>query len=132
MEKKFIRSTNFNSREENILIHLVKKYKGEVECKKSDTNTNKIKAEAWVKICNEFNSQLGEPYRSDKTLKNKYENIKKRAKQRFADHKKYVTGTGGGPHKDILISDTDTSLHEILGTQLTGLTSEFDSDMTAG
>lgn len=45
MAKTSVRSINFSSREENILISLVKKYKykEEVECKKSDTNTIKSK-----------------------------------------------------------------------------------------
>lgn len=65
-------------------------------------------------------------------LKNKYENIKKRGKQKFADHKKYVMGTGGGPSKEIVVTETDSSLYEILGTQLTGLSSQFDSDSAGG
>ncbi|KAJ8926626.1 hypothetical protein NQ314_020990 [Rhamnusium bicolor] len=41
--KKFARSTNFTSSEENVLLHLVKKYKDSIECKETDTETNKIK-----------------------------------------------------------------------------------------
>ena len=62
MEKKFSRASNFSAREDNILINLVNLYKHQVECKKSDTNTNKIKAEAWSKI-EELNSVSGEPYK---------------------------------------------------------------------
>lgn len=126
------RTTNFSAREENILINLVKKYKSEIENKKTDTNNNRIKAEAWEKIYKEYNSILGDPHRCTKVLRNKYENIKKRAKQKFADNKKYMTGTGGGPFKDIEITKTESELHEILGTQLTGFTSKYDSDATAG
>ncbi|CAG9773218.1 unnamed protein product [Ceutorhynchus assimilis] len=131
MEKNNFRATNFSAREENVLINLVKKYKNAVECKKSDTDNNRIKAEAWQKIYTEFNNILGDPHRTTKVLKNKYENIKKRAKQKFADNKKYVIGTGGGPFKDLVIADTESDLHEILGTQLTGGTSKFDGDATA-
>ncbi|CAG9759613.1 unnamed protein product [Ceutorhynchus assimilis] len=110
MEKKNFRATNFSAREENVLINLVRKYKNAIECKKSDTDNNRIKAEAWQKIYTEFNSILGDPHRTAKVLKNKYENIKKRAEQKFADNKKYVIGTGGGPFKDLVIADTEKSI----------------------
>lgn len=132
MERKNSRAANFSTREENVLINLVKKYKNAVECKKTDSDNNKIKTEVWEKIYSEFNSILGDPYRSIKVLKNKYENIKKRAKQKFADNKKYVSGTGGGAFKDLVLTKTESDIHDILGTQLTGLTSKFDSDATAG
>lgn len=132
MEKKMSRSCNFNAREENILLNLANTYKDKVESKKSDTNNNKIKADACIQICKEFNGISREVYRTHQVLKNKYENIKKRAKQKFADNKNYMKGTGGGPSKEIVMTTTDTQIHEILGTQLTGLCSQFDNDAAAG
>ena len=82
-----------------------------------------------MEITKTFNCHVGEPYRSDKVLKIKYENIKKRAKK---DHKRYITGTGGGPSKKIVVTDVDSTIHEILGTQMTGLPSEFDCDAADG
>jgi hypothetical protein len=32
----------------------VRKYKNKIECKKSDTNTNKIKVQAWIDLSKEF------------------------------------------------------------------------------
>lgn len=121
------RSTNFTKNEETLLINLVKKYQDKIENKKTDTTTNKIKQDAWVMLAADFNSQCGETPRDMKTLRNKYENLKKRCKQRHADNKKYAKGTGGGPSKDIL-TDIDIQLKDILGTQIEGLQSEFDSD----
>lgn len=129
---KKLRATNFTAKEEHVLINLVKKYKYEIECKRTDTNTNKIKANAWLQLAKEYNSMFGDCYRDCKILKNKYENIKKRTKQKFADHKTYIKGTGGGPSKDIIVTTTDNDIHEIIGTQLTGNYSEFDDDCTAG
>lgn len=131
-QKKFKRSTNFTTKEDNILLSLVKKYRNEVECKKTDCNANKIKASAWLKIEEEFNMIGGEPYRDCKILRTKYENLKKRTKKKYADHKTYITTTGGGPSKDIMITSTDDDIHEIIGTQLTGLSSEFDDDAVMG
>lgn len=45
------RSSNFTAREENILLNLANTHKDKVESKKSDTNNNKIKADAWIQIC---------------------------------------------------------------------------------
>lgn len=122
------RSTNFSSKEENILISLVKKFKDQIECKRSDTNTNKIKLNAWKRVTNEFNSISGENYRHLEVLRNKYDNLKKRSKQKFADEKSFLKKTGGGPSKDFYFDDTDKEIKEIIGTQMTGLQSEFDDD----
>lgn len=122
------RSTNFSSREESILISLVKKFKEQIECKKSDTNTNKIKLNAWKRVTNDFNSISGENYRHLQILRNKYENVKKQSKQKFADEKSFLKKTGGGPPKDFNFDDTDKEMKEIIGTQMTGLQSEFDDD----
>lgn len=130
--RKFARSTNFTAREENVLLSLVKKYKDSIECKKTDTNTNKVKANAWIELTKEYNGICAEYHRDVKTLKSKYENFKKRTKQKFADQKKYVKGTGGGPEKDIIVTTTDNDIYEIIGSQLTGHSSEFDDDTVAG
>lgn len=129
--KKFSRSKNFSEKEETILLTLVRKYRDAVECKYSDAN-NRIKAEAWETITKEFNMVCGETHRDRPTLRNKYENIKKRSKTKFADDKKYVAGTGGGPSKPIVITGCDNVIGEILGEQLTGNGSEFDDDAAEG
>lgn len=45
---------------------------------------------------------------------------------------KHITTTRGGPSKDIMVTSTDDDIHEIIGTQLTGLSSEFDDDAVMG
>ncbi|KAI4455713.1 myb/sant-like dna-binding domain [Holotrichia oblita] len=111
MNKKFARSTNFSFKEEHLLISLVKKYKNDVECKRSDTNTSQIKKQEWKKIEEEFNASSGEIYRSVEVLRNK-------------------NCTGGGPSEGIIISGVEKDIEDILGTQLTGLPSEFDNDVS--
>lgn len=68
------------------------------------------------------------PYRDAKVLRNKYENQKKRSKQKFADQKTHLQGTGGGPVKPKIIDDIDKQVEEIIGTQMTGYHSEFGGD----
>jgi hypothetical protein len=122
------RSTNFSAREETLLVELVRKYKNKIECKKSDTNTNKIKVQAWIDLSKEYNAISGDTYRDAKVLRSKYENLKKRTKQKFADEKASKFGTGGGPEEHFHMTEVDVNIKEIIGKQLTGFPSEFDDD----
>lgn len=129
--KKFSRCTNFSCSEESKLITLVNKYQHIVECKKTDEVSGNVKKEVWQKIGKEFNA-AATVYRDEKVLKTKYENMKKRTKQKFSEEKKYTNGTGGGPPKPTKYTDTDENIKEILGARLTGLSSHFDNDATLG
>ncbi|KAG5871184.1 hypothetical protein JTB14_020150 [Gonioctena quinquepunctata] len=83
METK--RICNFSKVETDTSMTLVKKYKDVVECKKSDTVKWKEKLKAWEEITKEFNLILDQnPQRTSKNLRNKYENIKKTSKKKFA------------------------------------------------
>lgn len=61
-------------------VQLVKKFEGVLECKRTDTNSNRLKEETWNKLSKEFCSSTG-VYRDATILRRKYENIKKRAKK---------------------------------------------------
>jgi len=122
------RAINFSYKEEKTLLALVKKYASTIECKKTDVNSNKLKAASYDKLAMEFNSLCGECYRSPKTLRSKYENIKKCGKKKFSDDRAYIRGTGGRPTKTTASSETHSKLQEILGNQMTGFNSEFDDD----
>jgi hypothetical protein len=64
----------------------VRKYKNKIECKKSDTNTNKIKVQAWIDLSKEYNAISGDTYRNAKVLRSKYENLKKRTNLLMKKH----------------------------------------------
>jgi hypothetical protein len=56
--KKFIRGANFNEEEEHILLDCVEKFKGIVECKRSDAFTWKEKVRRttiYIDIFNDWN-----------------------------------------------------------------------------
>lgn len=130
MADKIKRASNFTSREEHLLVNLVKeKYANIIENKKTDSGANKVKNEAWLQLADEFNSLSGEQYRDASVLKIKYNNLKRRSKLKFAQQKQYSYGTGGGPPKEINDTDIDYSFKEIIGTQITGMESEFGSDI---
>ena len=75
------RASNFAPSEENLLLELVCKYSHIVECKKTDTVSNKTKEATWCKVEKEFNANSNIGFRSAKVLKNKFENIKKRSRK---------------------------------------------------
>lgn len=121
------RAVNFTRKEETLLVTLVKKYSEIIENKKTDSNSNKLKNDIWMKVSKEFNACSGEANRSPSILRNKYLNLKKRSKKRFAAEKKYTYGTGGGPSMEFT-DPVDETLKDIMGCQMTGLSSNFDSD----
>ncbi|CAH1106804.1 unnamed protein product [Psylliodes chrysocephalus] len=87
MDKKLKRSHNFTAYEVALLIALVKERTSEIECRKSDTDTNKIKNEARAHVCQKFNSHLKQSICRDvDVLKNKYNNEKKK----YADEKRHL------------------------------------------
>lgn len=90
-----------------------------------------MKEETWKTISKEFNSTTG-TFKDSSTLRCKYENLKKKAKKKFADLKCHVKGTGGGESANIVFDSIDEIIQSVtmLGTQLTGMTSQFDSDAT--
>lgn len=85
MTKNKKRTVNFSEKEIEILRSLVVKHKDKIGCQKSDNNTNLIKKNyGWLEIEIEFNSICGKTFIEGKILKNKYEKLKKRSKQKFS------------------------------------------------
>lgn len=122
------RSANFNFEEIAKLMELVKKYKNIIENKKSDQVFLGEKLATWKKIADEFNSSSTLIYRDFKTLKSKYENIKKTSKKKFAEEKRQVYATGGGPSANIEFNEIDQTVVEILQDQVLGMPSVCDND----
>ncbi|XP_018577957.1 myb/SANT-like DNA-binding domain-containing protein 3 [Anoplophora glabripennis] len=128
MNKDKKRSVNFSAKEEGILISLIKKYRSVIECKLTDSINTTEKSNCWKRIETEFNAINCEIFRSQKVLHKKYDNIKKRAKKKFAEEECYMRTTGGGPPMDVKWTETENSIKEILGSRMEGFPSEFDYD----
>lgn len=75
------RSANFSSRETSILLELIEQYKTIIEAKESDTSSIRMKQDAWAALCSDFNASSGEIPRDVPSLRNKYHNMKKKAKR---------------------------------------------------
>lgn len=89
------RSSNFSLLEINCLVDLIMKYSKMVENKRTDALSWKEKEIGWSKITEEFNSRnLTE--RSVKTLKMKYDGLKKALKKKKAHNTDKQYKTGGG------------------------------------
>lgn len=123
------RAPNFSKNEEQLLIGLVEKYKNIIECKKSNVLTWKDKEKAWLKIEMEFNSKNnGNTFRNAKHLKEKFNNLKKETKRKFALEKINTCKTGGGPFTPVKLTDTNLAIKDILGEQVSRLQNSYDCD----
>lgn len=81
------RARNFSDYEVNVLLSLVRKYVRILEYKKTDSNTIRIKNNAWQQIAREYNNVNWREPRSAKMLKEKYVNMKKRMRKATIEDK---------------------------------------------
>ncbi|CAK1554589.1 unnamed protein product [Leptosia nina] len=128
MDKKRERASNFDKAETRLLTEMVTKYKYIIENKKTDAVTNKDKEAAWGKIASSFNATTsGTATRSSKTLKLKYEAIKKATKKKMFCHRQELYRTGGGPSYAPDFDDVEEKVLALC-SNITGLEARNDSD----
>lgn len=76
--KKREKDSNFSDKEIILLIKTIQEYKNIIQRKKTDAATWRDKDTAkWENVTEAFNSSSGEVFRSKKTLKAKYEDMRK-------------------------------------------------------
>ena len=129
-EKK--RTANFMTEETGFFLELVKKYRHIIQCKQSDKILWSKKNHVWSEIATLFNANSGTVYRDAAVLKKKYDNVKKVTKKRYADEKCALHGTGGGPSMPSSITKIDEEVKALIGMQVDGLDSVYDSDRIQG
>jgi hypothetical protein len=61
-------------------------------------------------------------------LKQKYSNLKKNSKSKFARNKQEMLKTGGGTNEFVAINDVDLAIKSILGNQIDRLPAVYDID----
>ncbi|CAH1955781.1 unnamed protein product [Acanthoscelides obtectus] len=110
-----------------MLILLVSKNKDVIESKTCCTVTWIQKSSVRQGIEQEFQAPAG-CHREAKTLRDKYFNLKKKTKSKFATNKSNIIKTGGGSCQLQAFDLIDTQLQEIMGPQLEGLTNNYDDD----
>ncbi|XP_067204272.1 myb/SANT-like DNA-binding domain-containing protein 4 isoform X1 [Linepithema humile] len=89
------RSTKFTPDEISTLIEIVKKYVDIIESKETNSTTWREKDNCWAKITEELNSRCGVNYRKTKTVRIKYENMKKNLKKKLSKNNIEIFKTGG-------------------------------------
>lgn len=123
------RIPNFTQAEINLLLEISKKYKSTIECKKTDAVSWKEKDKCWNTIATEFNARSGAVPRAPKSLRVKYDNMKKTAKKKFAAEKMERYKTGGGTFTPVDITTTDIELREMMDiVMVEGHHNSFDCD----
>lgn len=132
MSEKEKRAANFSIKEIEFLIQLIENKKGTIECKKSDRTTAEDKVRSWKEVEADFNAEF-DSFRSFKTLKTKYENLKKSAKKNFAKDKQESYKTGGGPKPASNVTSIDEEILQIVQEeQIAGHESIYDDDFVSG
>ncbi|XP_017484753.1 PREDICTED: uncharacterized protein LOC108373392 [Rhagoletis zephyria] len=66
--------------------------------------------------------------RGPKNLREKYENLKRKARKSLAEERREMYKTGGGQFRSYTDSNTDR-LAALMGQSATGLSNSFDSDV---
>lgn len=87
------RGTNFSNTEKDLLLEIIIKYKHIIENKKTDAVTAKDKGKCWDEITRKFNSESS-TYRDSITLKNCWDNMKKRTRKFYAEERSKLYKTG--------------------------------------
>lgn len=130
--KKRERGSNFSNKEIELLIKIIQEYKNIIECKKTDVTTWREKDAAWENVAKAFNSISGEAFRSKKTLKAKYEDIKKNIKKKLAHNRMEQFKTGGGEPEIRPLTGIEENILLMLPSSIEGLPSMWDSDQPLG
>lgn len=89
-----------------------------------------MKSHTWKKIESEFNVESdADNFRSAKTLKTKYGNMKKNTKEKVATNKFKRKKTGGGSYSPIPYNQLDNMILEITDKNTMGYAkSNYDND----
>ncbi|XP_047018958.1 uncharacterized protein LOC124644830 isoform X1 [Helicoverpa zea] len=128
MTSKRERSVNFSREEVELLTSLVAQHKSILENKKSDAVTWNEKEQCWKTLEALFNSKSGTNYRSAKTLKAKYEGIKRNTRKKSALIRAETYRTGGGPSAAPPLTPVEEKVKDMILLSVDGIESEFDSD----
>ncbi|KAF9808189.1 hypothetical protein SFRURICE_017341 [Spodoptera frugiperda] len=130
MEKvKRGRSANFSLHERDILVSPIQKHKSVLENKQSDASTWKMKEAAWEDIQKEFNALSGGTFRTTKTLKVKYEGLKRLVRKKSAAIRSELYRTGGGRNTAPPLDNVEEQIKSLISLSTDGMQSIYDSDV---
>lgn len=126
-KQKRERSVNFTQSEVDLLVSLAEVKKHIIENKKSGATAWHDKEKAWLAIERAFNRSSGLVYRDHKTLKLKYEGIKRDIRKKTALMRADISKADSGVSKPPVFTATEQKVREIL-LSVEGNESNIDSD----
>lgn len=129
MEKKRERGNNFSREEEDLLVQLAEESKSIIENKKSDSITWKEKNAEWVRIEERFNARSGGILRSAKTLKIKYDGLKRQTRKKSSAIRGELYKTGGGTGNAPPLDRVEEKIKDMIFLSVEGMDAVFDSDI---
>jgi len=88
------KSPNFSNLEKIKLIELIERDKNIIENKKTDNVSTREKEKCWIKITKEFNNNCISVHRDVCSLKNCWDNLKKKTRKYFAEIRSELFKTG--------------------------------------
>ncbi|KAK4877005.1 hypothetical protein RN001_009511 [Aquatica leii] len=122
------RGSNFTDGEITLLVELAIKHSSTIECAKSDAVTWKQKVKVWEQLTAEFNSASGHLPKTTKSLKIKYDGIKKDLRKKKAANRQQIFITGGGTSDLTPLTTWEEKLLEIILLSCEGLPATNDCD----
>lgn len=112
-DRKRKRAPNFTEKEIKILMKLVFAHIDIIECKKTDSETWRVKDIVWNNVAENFNNWSGTVKRSVETIRQKYDSVKKIARKKDAKNKEEE----GKPNPDFIdLEEYEKELLQILET----------------
>lgn len=123
-EKK--KSSNFNSREIEVLVDAISDSKGLLFAKFGSMVTNAAKNDKWRQVTELVNSASDGEVRTVDAVKKKWYDIASKTKRKESARRKELTATGGGKGEVVLTND-EVKVVNILGKEaIDGISGGFD------
>ncbi|XP_056009912.1 uncharacterized protein LOC125678237 [Ostrea edulis] len=128
---KLKRKPNWSSEESLALTTLVEEYKDVVRGKLSPQLTSQMKSKAWGEIAVKLRAMSVGPTRTAAEVEKKWHNIFSKTKTEISNHRRIITGTGGGPPPKSLsaVAEAVTSVIGANNTYLMGIEGGIDTSL---
>lgn len=122
--KMLYRTSSKFEEDKVLLVELVEENKLVIECKKTDSISNKTKNETWEKITKVYNSRRNGGEKTSHQLKTAFKNLKGKVRKEVANDRTEIYKTGGGVSN---IKLNDNPLMSIVAKSVTPNKNYYDS-----
>ncbi|XP_039312007.1 uncharacterized protein LOC120359252 [Solenopsis invicta] len=126
------RISNFSNLEKLKLVEIIEREKNIIKNKKTDNISIKDKENCWIDVTREFNSNCISEHRDVNSLKNCWDNLKKKTRKHYAEIRSEIFKTGGGKANITADDPIAERVKTIIQPSVEGLQNRFDSDYIPG